>query len=111
MAVKLARDPGECGQDVVGLETLDTQGRDAQDFDHAADRGDLGHEFGVHLGPLDFVLVVHRVAKGLARHVEGAKQIVGFFFLHQKDQIPGKSEHGPHRFAPGLLISGKAWNT
>ena len=68
--------------------------------EHAADRGDLRHQIGVHFGPLNFVLVVHRVPKGLARQIEGAKQIIGLFFLEQIKHIPRKPEHGPHRLAP-----------
>ena len=50
-------------------------------------------------GPLDLVLVVHRVAKGLAGQVERAEQVVRLLLLQQVEQIAGEAEHGPHRLA------------
>ena len=90
---------GDGGQHVVGLVRLAVQRRNAQGGDHPANGRNLRHQVVGHFGPLDLVLIVHRVAKGLARQVERAEQVVRPLLLQQVEQIAGEAEHGPHRLA------------
>ena len=100
LAAEFLDDPRQGGHHVVGLERFAIDRGNAQHGKHAADGRDLRHQIGVHFGPLNFVLAVHRMAKSLARQIEGAKQIIGLLVLEQIEQIPRKPEHGPHRLAP-----------
>ena len=93
--------PGDRGHDVVGLESLVGQQGDAEGLDHAMHVADLRHEVLVHLGPARLVLLVQRVAKGLARQVEGTEEEVGLFRFQQIEQVPRKPVDGIDRLAAG----------
>ena len=98
---QLVGQAGDRGHDVVGLESLVGQQGNAEGLDHAMHEADLRHEVLVHVGPARLVLLVERVAKGLARQIEGAEKKVGLLRFQQIEQVAGKTKDGIDRLAAG----------
>ena len=94
-------DPGDRGDNVVGLETLVGQQGNAQGLDHAMYEGDLRLQVLVHLRPPGLVLLIELVAKRLARQVERAEEEVGLFGLQQAEQVAGEAIDGIDRLPAG----------
>ena len=55
----------------------------------------------MHVRPAGLVLLVERVAKCLARQVEGTEEEVGLLRFQQVEQVPGKTKDGIDRLAAG----------
>jgi hypothetical protein len=85
-------DPRQQGRDdVVRLDPLDAQHRNAQRIDDAMDVGDLRREVVRHLRPVRFVVGVDLVAKRLAGGVEHHDQVVGLRVAEQFQQHRGEA--------------------
>ena len=77
---------GERGDDVVGLVPLDRHHRDTQGVEHFLGEVDLTVELVRRLGSLRLVLGVHLRAEGLARDVEGGRDVRRFLIAEQVDE-------------------------
>ena len=104
------RRPGERADDVVGLVARQGEDGDPVGLARAADLGDLGGQVLVHRGPVRLVGVVLVVADGLARQVEGHRQILARMLAehlpqHRHEAVDGVGRPPvPGREAPDRVV-------
>ncbi len=86
--------PGQCADDVVGLDAFDAQQRNAHRFDRFEQRRHLRAQLVGHRWPVGLVLGVQLVAEGLARRVEDDGHARRLQLVEQLVEHVDDAEHG-----------------